>query len=570
MSIRRASVREYLEDVPLGRRLARSSSERSLTRGSPCDKRSRPRDGSLRKADLVKLFRREKLSVGRHNKATLCAIAKHILPRADVAPIEVVETRVAPPVVLTGEVDVASTPVGRVETRACFGPGFPKAGVRLHPHQKKVVLRVLAPDCRGLILYFKVGSGKTIASIAAAEALRHAGECTRGVLYIGAPAIQRQVRRDLAKVGGHSREWTLMSGEALRRKPVSARGRLLVVDEAHNFRNPTASAKVVAQAAQQASKVLLLTGTPVANKPSDLLPLLHMVNPEARVVAADFEQLSPRLLAALQCSVQYYKPPKENSAYPRKEVRRVEVTMSREQTQAHYHAADPVRLAELLGEPDIAGHPELGKKLVSFLSGPRQICNKFQNSAPKLQSVAKQIARDVGQGRKSVAFSEFVGRGGAPLSDALRIAGVAHRRIDGSTPNRVTEEYIREYNEDRVPVLVFSRTISEGIDLKHTQVVHVVEAQWNASRVQQVVGRAVRQNSHVDPGVPKVVRVYQWISVMDHNTPPDTDTPWRQESADEIVAKLSAAKDTDIRAFLTALATMVDGAACPVGACDLG
>lgn len=71
------------------------------------------------------------------------------------------------------------------------------------------------------------------------------------------------------------------------------------------------------------------------------------------------------------------------------------------------------------------------------------------------------------------------------------------------------------YNEGATRVLLLSAAGGEGLDLKETDEVHVMEPHWNDPVVQQVIGRAVRFRSHADTRT--VVRVLRYCSVLPRN-----------------------------------------------------
>lgn len=58
-----------------------------------------------------------------------------------------------------------------------------------------------------------------------------------------------------------------------------------------------------------------------------------------------------------------------------------------------------------------------------------------------------------------------------------------------------------------IKILMITESGSAGISLKNVRQVHIMEPYWNASRIQQVVGRANRTNSHKD--LPKNERNFQ-------------------------------------------------------------
>jgi superfamily II DNA/RNA helicase len=67
---------------------------------------------------------------------------------------------------------------------------------------------------------------------------------------------------------------------------------------------------------------------------------------------------------------------------------------------------------------------------------------------------------------------------------------------------------VRAYNENNIRVLFISGAGSEGVDLKNTTDVILLEPSWNQAREAQVVGRAARFKSH-EPG--KTVHVWKLV-----------------------------------------------------------
>ena len=57
---------------------------------------------------------------------------------------------------------------------------------------------------------------------------------------------------------------------------------------------------------------------------------------------------------------------------------------------------------------------------------------------------------------------------------------------------------IDNVNGDKVKVILISRAGSEGIDLKYIRQVHILEPWYNTSRIEQIIGRAIRSRSHCD------------------------------------------------------------------------
>ncbi len=76
-------------------------------------------------------------------------------------------------------------------------------------------------------------------------------------------------------------------------------------------------------------------------------------------------------------------------------------------------------------------------------------------------------------------------------------------------------------NGEIIKILIGSPAISEGITLKAVRQVHILEPSWNLSRIEQIVGRAVRKGSHsLLPVTKRNVKVFKYVSIY----PDDTQT----------------------------------------------
>ena len=66
-----------------------------------------------------------------------------------------------------------------------------------------------------------------------------------------------------------------------------------------------------------------------------------------------------------------------------------------------------------------------------------------------------------------------------------------------------------------VKIIMITRAGAEGINLRNTRYVHIMEPYWHKTRIDQVVGRARRIGSHVDlePEL-RTVQVFQYLSVF--------------------------------------------------------
>ena len=80
-----------------------------------------------------------------------------------------------------------------------------------------------------------------------------------------------------------------------------------------------------------------------------------------------------------------------------------------------------------------------------------------------------------------------------------------------SPDNRAELEALTTDNEhgQRIKVVIISKAGSEGIDFKNVRQVHIMEPWYNMNRIEQIVGRAVRNCSHADlPFVERNVQLF--------------------------------------------------------------
>lgn len=144
----------------------------------------------------------------------------------------------------------------------------------LAPHQRVAVSRALALIERfgGAILADDVGLGKSYVAARVAAALQRSGSS----IEIVVPAsLVTQWRMTLSEFGVDAR---LITHDALATDPLLGEGeRLIVVDEAHVFRNRRTQRWCALARRSVAARLLLVTATPICNSADDLLALISLI-----------------------------------------------------------------------------------------------------------------------------------------------------------------------------------------------------------------------------------------------------------------------------------------------------
>jgi superfamily II DNA or RNA helicase len=145
--------------------------------------------------------------------------------------------------------------------------------IELAPHQTEAVERVrgLLERFRGAILGDEVGLGKSF--VAAAVAAAHHGE----VEVIVPASLVGQWRETLDEFAVAANVITHDSLLSDRFVPQPGDGRLLIVDEAHAFRNRATQRFEALARRSIGARLLLVTATPICNSPDDLASLVALI-----------------------------------------------------------------------------------------------------------------------------------------------------------------------------------------------------------------------------------------------------------------------------------------------------
>jgi SNF2 family DNA or RNA helicase len=113
-----------------------------------------------------------------------------------------------------------------------------------------------------------------------------------------------------------------------------------------------------------------------------------------------------------------------------------------------------------------------------------------------------------------------------------------HGGIDQTERRIVLEKFNVTENKDGSisKIIMISPAGAEGISLKNVRHVHIMEPYWQEVRIEQMIGRAIRQCSHSDlPMEEREVNVFRYKSVR------DTKDKW---TADQYVEDLARSKES--------------------------
>lgn len=421
-----------------------------------------------------------------------------------------------------------------------------KVAAELQKHQNRALNRLDRPDTDGIILDHSTGSGKTLTMLTAVERMHKANK--KGEAFIVAPASlvtnldkeidKHKLKIDRSRLTAMSYEKAVNRYDDLKNKNYA----LAIADEAHKLRS-TGSKRhgALSEIFQNSDKRILATATTTYNHASDIAPLVniaagHKALPEGKkefeeefIHKPGTEQPQPllrrifggkpkevsklknssRLSHVLNKYVDRYdlrEDPNAAKLFPQKHERTIEVEMDKAQEHTYkyledklpWHLKMKVRMNLPLDKKDRAS-------LNSFSTGIRQASNSIKPfhegdtpSSPKIHKAVERLHHMSKSDKnfRGVVYSNFLAGGLHDYSKELTSKGISHTVYHGGLKDTEKDQAVQDYNSGKKPVLLISSSGAEGLDLKGTKLMQVLEPHFNKSKIDQVVGRGVRYKSH--------------------------------------------------------------------------
>lgn len=429
------------------------------------------------------------------------------------------------------------------------------------PHTARALKKIEKQD--GLVVDHSMGSGKTRLYLKAIE--NYQKKNPKEDALVIAPAsltsnIAKEIKKhgikiDQSKLETLSYEKASIDAERLKKKVYG----MVVADEAHKLRNTgTKRHRELSEVIVNAKKRILGTGTTAYNHPSDVAPLVNLaagksVLPEGRsAFEAEYveklvEQPSflkritghppkeiqklknkKRLEKILREHIDHYDlkdDPEAADKFPTKKETIKEVEMSPEQHSLYrymegklpWHLRLKVRMNMPLDRKDVAS-------LQAFSTGIRQVSNsvrsympKYEKTTPKIEAAVNSLVERGNKDKnfRGLVYSNYLESGLDDYSQELHKRGVPHAIYHGGLTKKKKDELLEQYNSGKLPVLLLSSSGAEGLNTKGTKLVQVMEPHFNKSKIDQVVARAIRYQSHSHlPAKERTVDVEHYHSVL--------------------------------------------------------
>ena len=432
--------------------------------------------------------------------------------------------------------------------------------LELQDHQKRVVRHILTH--RGLLAVHATGSGKTLTAVTAMNCMM-AKYPNIKVLVVTPLSLVDNFKENIIQFGLSIDDPEFISrvdikgydeyiNSAKRANAVDCANTFLIIDEAHNFRTDPnvletkiekgSKTYTMMKCASQAFKVLLLTATPIVNDIYDLRNLMAMidgidpVNIPTRMTFVESVQTRDGLTELVKCKTSYYEAPKEN--FPERidiPVDETRIYMSKEYYDKYMtieiSKASPILLSGITLS-------DINKNY--FKQNLRMAINALdREQSPKIDWIYNFIVKEAEEGRKTIVYSNFKKAGMNLLRKRLDELGKPnlYAYITGEVSTDIRRIVKKKYNRGDVKILLISRAGGEGLNLKNTRNVIIMESNWNPAIDEQIIGRAIRYKSHEKlPIEERNVRVYK---ILLSKPKGNSD---QLESVDDILWKLTEKK----------------------------
>lgn len=389
--------------------------------------------------------------------------------------------------------------------------------VLLKDYQLRVVNYML--NHRGIVIAFDVGKGKTLTAIATANCLsqeaKFLGKSIK--IYIITPtSLQENFKKEMRKFGidpekSNYNFYTITSFvNAYKRGEIQCNKSLLIIDEAHNLRKDyrlefseikfgkadedSTRAKTFIECASNAWKVILLTATPSYNAPHDIVNLAAMIkgqNPPLNSYEFNSLMKNETLFKNyFECMFAFEKSP--SNKFPAREDKEVYIAMNNKYYKKYSDIENKLKDQNRRKKKKSKKDEEEGKN--AFMIKLRKASNDIQ---PCLKCIF--IMRLLGNKLKTVIFSEFISSGINLIKKILEQNNIPYLEITGSTPKNKRHKIVEQINdqEGENNILFITKAGGEGLDLKGIRQVILMEKGWNVASEEQVIGRAVRYESHI-------------------------------------------------------------------------
>lgn len=437
-------------------------------------------------------------------------------------------------------------------------PCISNSKLPLKDYQKKVVKHMLTH--RGLVVVFSTGKGKSLTAVTSIQCVL-AQNPKMKIVIITPTSLVENMKKEFKAYGADPDDKRITFTTVTKFSndydsgDIKCKNTFLVVDEAQNLKGHNGkNSKSVIECAKKATKVLLLTATPVMNRPNEIINLIAMIDGEDPITPIHFDKHimtdDDEFDKFFRCKISYVKGGHSDD-YPDSEEHSVEFEMDKK-----YYAAyrDVERGQESALCTSLFG---CGSNLQAFYNGIRRAANNIESEkGPKINWIVDKIQKENKKNKrnKTLIYSSFLDAGSKLVMKRLDKLKIPYVKVDGSMSKIKRKQSVDAYNSGEINIIFISKAGGEGLDLKGTRHVIITEPAWNDANLEQVKGRAVRFKSHdALPQKERKVDIWNLFMVKPPTGKRDKEDENGMESIDIVMRDQALAKKTEIDEFMERL-----------------
>lgn len=455
-------------------------------------------------------------------------------------------------------------------------------------HQRQFSESFFNSNYRGALAIHGVGSGKTLSAVVISNCYLDLYP-NKKVVFIAPSALLANFQKELYYFYSKSifkadelpynpltdPRYSFFSYEKYTRSPVDCVDGLMIVDECHNLRSRMnveettmydadgkevkvmaskaniRGFKILQNCAKRADKVLLLTGTPLINTPSDIENMMAFIdgrdpdysnlvykNELLEVVVRQKEKkpdekeedkkkiviktvkkpghqniletdIFKKYSDYFGYKISFFIPSDQwkTDNFPRRIDNYVFFNLDDKQQKKYTNAK--AALSKYFGyEKDddeeeekegagLSGGAGDKDPLESFYTGERRLANVMDMSL-KIDWIVNLVRSS--KTDKSLIYSNYLDTGAKAITDELKNKGFKEGKdyafINSTISRSDRDKFQNAYNNDTIRVIFLSRAGAEGLSFLKTKNVIILEPNWNQSIVEQIVARGIRAGSH--------------------------------------------------------------------------
>lgn len=370
---------------------------------------------------------------------------------------------------------------------------------------------------RGAIVVHSVGTGKTLSAVATAQCLLLNNKVDK-IIVVTPTSLQENFKKQMRMYGLEKSDFDFyhfytiqkLVNDIENKKVTSSDKSLLIIDEAHNLRTIDGTRiEPILKYAKKAEKVLLLTATPLINYKYDIINLISLIKGTKALTIDAFNKMATdktkkkEFEEYLSDIFSFYIKDKPDPNFPKKKILEIYLPMDEKYLKLY----EEVEKGEVNRIPDFRD-----KNIQVFYNGLRRASNILEKKSPKVKWIINKIESEPNV--KYVIFSHFLNMGIKPIMKYLDSKKISYGYVTGDLSIEQRQRAVDDYNSGKTKILFISKAAAEGLDLKNTTYIIIMESAWNMSSIEQIIGRGIRYKSHESlPESKRKVTVYKLILV---------------------------------------------------------